>query len=313
MTTSKKTTPGVGALDVKLEVQQRLERSAAAEAAFRELERDAPTGEGPIVRRLKSLLGRDTGREAAESDRKEHVARAPLHTNPLPEAIPDRKVVRKIRSEQEHITLPTIQKKEVAAAMGLPRGGRALGGTMRIAVPPPPPLPTPSLEPAARAALDEAPDLAIDDAMDELSVHRRSLQRRQHRTRLVLLLALAVLAVVALVLWLVARVREQERESLARESAEARSVDNTATATATASAVTISTAMPISAPAPIESLEPSAKQTATGPATATASARTSVARSARQTPTASSKPSSKVSPSAPATSATTTASDSWIE
>ena len=263
--TQKRTNPGVGDVDFSLEVEQRLQQAISPEAreAFRELQADAPTGEGPIVRRAKRLLTPAAPRDAEESERKEHVGRADIHTHPLPEAEPAEKVVKKPRVENEAVTLPGAKKVEALAAMAVEGGGRSPAGTMRLAAMPKVP------------AGSEAADLVQPTAP------------AWPRVAIVLLIGAVLAGIVGIVVLFGGYVRDVEQRSSAATGMVARPVTATATATA-APAIT---------PSEVASVASTVEPTAL--ASATSEPRPTSRASAQKSGAPSARPSVSAAPSTP--------------
>ncbi len=254
--------------------------SPEARAAFRELQADAPTGEGPIVRRARRLLTPSAARDAEESERKEHVPRAELHTNPLPAPAPADSVLRRPRVEGGDVTLPGAKKREALAPLAIEGGGRSVAGTQRLAAMPRVPEGSPA------AALEEA--AVAGPAWPRLLV--------------MVLIAAALAGVVAMVVLFWGYVSEVEQRSTATVKTSAPPVTATAIAT------------PLSAsPAPSEvaitpsAEEPTAKASATSEPRPSSTARASAVRSGA----ASAKPTVSAVPSVPRTSPPASSSGEW--
>ncbi len=280
--TTKRTNPGVGDVDIALEIEQRVQQaiSPEARAAFRELQADAPTGEGPIVRRARRLLTPSAARDAEESERKEHVPRAELHTNPLPAPAPAASVLRKPRVEGGDVTLPGAKKREALAPLAIEGGGRSVAGTQRLAAMPRVPEGSPA------AALEELGQQA--DAPAEAAASGPAWPR----VLVMLLIAAALAGVVAMVVWFWGYVSEVEQRSTAPVKTSAPPV----TATAIATPLSVSPAPSESAIAP-STEEPTAKASATSERTSTAKA--SAKRSATSSvPTASIRATQSAKPAA---------------
>ncbi len=232
------------------------------------------------MRRARRLLTPSAARDAEESERKEHVPRAELHTNPLPAPAPADSVLRRPRVEGGDVTLPGAKKREALAPLAIEGGGRSVAGTQRLAAMPRVPEGSPA------AALEEA--AVAGPAWPRLLV--------------MVLIAAALAGVVAMVVLFWGYVSEVEQRSTATVKTSAPPVTATAIAT------------PLSAsPAPSEvaitpsAEEPTAKASATSEPRPSSTARASAVRSGA----ASAKPTVSAVPSVPRTSPPASSSGEW--